>query len=573
LQAIADKPGQMVGLFSGVFKTFEDVVHGAGQVTQVVIGGAAETAHNAVGAAVEAGKVLSTVPFTFAIDHVGHESVILRTATGIFKEADDDSQRELINEVLRRAPGLIKPGTLLDAVKNLIPVIQLDKEAVTSALNLVQSSVDLVEPDLLLKAAKTITKGILNAFITTVRGLPFIKDGIFSNDVNAAILGLIWSQGATLAKFMIDLIEPAKGYVQANTLNGTTEQDDVRGKYNELDFSKATNRHAAICQLQRLAKSIIFILSKMTTAVDTNLNNINITNETRLAGDFRLGETITVAPRAETQVGPKEKWLFVNGIAGELFWLHLACKKLADRYSREVTGIFNRGDGILWDLIECAGERSAQGTGYAASQKRLVQRTMSSMRAQEILKHELEVALKDSGTAHIVMIAHSQGCLLLRLALEQLINADPKGQNGIRIAMLNRLCVFTFGNPSLDWKLEMNVDNPVQALKQNQGTMDLTHLTSHTHRTEHFANTEDFVATLGVLNRSPEERPDIGYPGSCVFINSENDWIGHLFGAQYSLDASHYKNSDGETSWLLTCNPGQPIWLQKCNSIDSNSRL
>jgi hypothetical protein len=304
----------------------------------------------------------------------------------------------------------------------------------------------------------------------------------------------------------------------------------------------------------------------MTTAVDTNLNNIDVTNETRLVGDVKLGETVTVTPPSETQGGPKEKWLFVNGIAGELSWLRLACEKLAERYSRGVTGIFNRGDGILWDLVECAGERSAQGTGSAASQKRLVQRTMSSLYAQKALKHELEKALNDDGTAHVVMIAHSQGCLLLRLVLEELVNGDDKDDEDeerserLRNAMQTRLCVFTFGNPSLDWKLERTAHDPSEELEGQSSAQRSDHLSLYVLRTEHFANKDDFVAKLGVLSvRDEEQSQNSGYLDSPVFINSKDEWQGHFFGAQYSLNDTDYGGDEGETSWLLTCQSGQPI--------------
>jgi hypothetical protein len=562
LPAIVDKSGFMANLFEGIIKTVKDVSGGVEQVSRFVVGSAVRTAENAVDTAVEAGKVVSTVPFTFVMDHIGHEGVILETARKIFKGADDEPQKKLINEVLERAPGLINLDILLEAAKNLIgrvserfiqsPVTQLAKEVATSALSLAESAVRLAEPDVLWKASKGITASILNAFVITVGKLPFIKAGILSNKATAAILGHIWSERATLARFIIDLIEPAKGYVKTN-LDGTIERDDVRGKYNELDFSDLSNGRAAISQLQRFAMSIIFLLIKMATALDNDFNNIDMTNETRLASDVELGKTIDVSPATGNQ-RLKEKWLFVNGIAGELSWLRLACQKLADRYSREVTGVFNRGDGILWDLIECGGERSDQGTGSVAGQRQLVQRTVSSKRAQEALKNELKKALEDGETADVVMIAHSQGCLLLRLALEELVN----GSETLRNAMKNRLHVYTFGNPSLDWNLERAGRDSSGGTEGQDSEQSSNNLSSYSIRTEHFANKEDFVAKLGVLStRTDEQSQNAGYPNSSVFINSKDEWRGHLFASQYSLDQNDYDK--GDTSWLLTCQPGQSI--------------
>jgi len=102
------------------------------------------------------------------------------------------------------------------------------------------------------------------------------------------------------------------------------------------------------------------------------------------------------------------------------------------------------------------------------------------------------------------MVAHSQGCLLLRLALEALVSM------GMDVLMKERLYIFTFGNPSIHWKIET----------------DGRALSNFTARTEHFANERDFVAQLGVIAKrggsySGEDR---------VFIRKGSG--GHLFRSQ-----------------------------------------
>src|SRR6202000_2924568 len=141
----------------------------------------------------------------------------------------------------------------------------------------------------------------------------------------------------------------------------------------------------------------------------------------------------------------------------------------------------------------------------------------------------------------IFMLAHSQGCLLLRLSLEELYGNEESNSNDVREAMSERLSVFTFGNPSYDWEVHRYVKH-----------------------TEHFANKEDFVAKLGVL-RSGETRelaPGTfqdpyhcddcadakgGHPQQLIFVNEKRR--GHLFGAQYCLNPNEYSN--GERSRLL----------------------
>lgn len=189
------------------------------------------------------------------------------------------------------------------------------------------------------------------------------------------------------------------------------------------------------------------------------------------------------------------------------------------KFKRKVRGIFNESDGIFWDLLECAGERNADGTASIA------ERTRSSIAAQGKLRDKLENYLMKDNMDKIVVIAHSQGCLLPRLVLEEL--QLPQYSN-LRDRMKNRLRVFTFGNPSLDWKVS-----------------------NYCHHTEHFANEGDFVAKLGVL------RQNGGY-GQATFI-SKNP--GHLFGAQYSLERGDYgrhENCDGN-SRLLNCAGGSPL--------------
>ncbi|KAH7489393.1 hypothetical protein FOMA001_g2245 [Fusarium oxysporum f. sp. matthiolae] len=559
-------------------------------------------------------RILTEVP-TWCVETFGDQNKIVHSANEIIRNADDAPLAELVGEVLRRSPALIDPLSVLQAaskvISNILPEIkrpatkQVD-EVIQGSLKLISSAADLVRPELLLETLVKVARTVLAAVLAKVGQLSIIQGGIFSNDINSATLGLVWSNVGELASFFVDLAECAKCYASASSLDGKDGRNSPHGQDNEFDVSQAMNRHAIICQVQRLAKSIIFIFKRM--AVPTRFIDIDMTRETTLkSDDHDSGTVLEVRPsgwqrvinpaaagswaRIPTPLGEeleqlslgeqpeetpdekpkvtKEKWLFVNGIATELFWLHLACKKLAKWYSREVTGVYNRGDGILWDLIECAGERDVEGMGRAESQRELIQRTRSSMNAQRKLEEQLRAALGQTGEgkkyAHVVVIAHSQGCLLLRLALEELVTADLPGTGNFRKTMLDRLCVFTFGNPSVDWKLNRDSILNIQRLRnseQQSKNLDLTFLSSHVLRTEHFANKVDFVAKLGVI--SEHKQVDSGYAPECVFVNREGDWIGHLFGTQYSLDYNHYRDehadNDGEVtgdmSWLLACRDG-----------------
>jgi hypothetical protein len=153
------------------------------------------------------------------------------------------------------------------------------------------------------------------------------------------------------------------------------------------------NRHAAICQLQRLIKSFVFVFKRV--AVNLELKDIDMEHETRLSTDISTFGVIQDRPPTRTATyTKKEHWLFVNGIGGEVQYLRLACRKLAARYLRPITGIFNRGDGLFWDLGECAGERiERKNGGSTSSQANFCRRTKSSMEAEELLTKELKCQL------------------------------------------------------------------------------------------------------------------------------------------------------------------------------------
>lgn len=177
------------------------------------------------------------------------------------------------------------------------------------------------------------------------------------------------------------------------------------------------NRHGMICQLQRLVKSLVSIFqASMTVQIlaDIDMATDNAGERLTTPAEYNRAEPLTV------KAGPNEHWLFINGIGVEYPWLRLACEKLEDKYGRKVVGIFNRGGGLLWDLIECAGQRSDRLRGNTASQDTLIQATKSSAVAQETLYNRLKSILEKSedSLGPRVMVARSQGCLVLCLVLQ-----------------------------------------------------------------------------------------------------------------------------------------------------------
>ncbi|AEO59315.1 hypothetical protein MYCTH_2128368 [Thermothelomyces thermophilus ATCC 42464] len=368
----------------------------------------------------------------------------------------------------------------------------------------------------------------LEALTQSLSAAALIVRGIFTNDTNETTLGFILDHLSDLFQFILDMIQPENVIPRFATAGGTIEKDggEFPGRdnpYNELDLRRDANRHAVVYQVQRVLLTLAAILKQGREGVPSNgLEGLemNIT----LRSDFKDG-----APPPPTHVSklegsstyyPNEKWLFINGIANELVWFRLSCDKIRDTFKREVKGIYNRSDGILWDLIECAGERSAAETNAN------IERTRSSKAAQAILEQELRDALwpaDGSVPDKVVMIAHSQGCMILRLALQTLVQEISKDSNRTR-EMRERLRVFTFGNPSIDWRVVVD------------GTEDS--LSNYAMITEHFAHQTDFVAVLGVVGHRDDR--DSGYDKDSVFYTKKGK--GHLFGAHYPLGADAYEN-------------------------------
>lgn len=470
---------------------------------------------------------MGTVAGGNAFKLAAHPNEILLIAKDILRMADGEARKTLLSEATGRfleVVGEPEANTILNAAS------QIYGRA----------------------AAATVKELVFGAFRCTLVAMGqtdfaqalLIWRAIFTNDVNTETLAFILDHKSDLALFLINLLEPAKLYDSA--LGSPASQTSHTGyrHYNELDLTKAMNRHALICQLQRLAASLSYIL--LMGKQGKRLDELHM--NTKLRSDFDgnranlIPPTLTVTASAgwfgrSTNHG--EKWLFVNGIGGEYFWLQLYCEKLRDTYQRNIRGVFNRSDGILWDLVECAGERDVNGGQNALLQRR----TQSSVAAQRILRGELSAALNGVSENLIVMIAYSQGCLLLRLVLQAFVRGDE-----YRDAMAKRLRVFTFGNPSADW---MGTDA--------QG--NTTPLCERVNYTEHFANERDFVAKLGVLRTTQQD--DLRNSGymherSSVFVNRGKDWVGHLFGTQYSLRMEDYE-SDGEPSKLLVCAGGRAM--------------
>jgi len=384
----------------------------------------------------------------------------------------------------------------------------------------------------------------VEALTQSLSGAALIWRGIFTNRTTGNTLDFILNRLPVLLSFLYDLGRP--GTVLSESAPESAVDSVVESKggefpgqdnpYDELDLRQAVNQHAVVYQVQRIALTLVAVLKLGRQYVQpSGLGDLqmNVSLRSDFDKDGNPPEPTYTSKLGKAQAPPRlsEKWLFINGIANEQVWFRQSCDKIRDKFQREIRGIYNRSDGILWDLIECAGEHSM------AELKDVVQRTQSSQAAQEVLERELRDALWPSSGSppeKVVMIAHSQGCLLLRLVLQALVEDDPNGSQR-RKDMKERLRVFTFGNPSIDWQV---IDGTEQALSE------------YAKVTEHFAHKVDFVALLGVVSYR-----DTGYGSESVFYSKGGR--GHLFGAHYPLEAKAYE--EGGRSELLKAVNGREI--------------
>jgi hypothetical protein len=347
-----------------------------------------------------------------------------------------------------------------------------------------------------------VTARSLCAFRGSLGSIPQIYEDIFKDSPNSDALRYMLKERSHLVDFLIDLIEPAKEFAVSRSADGTPCGSNARelNEYNELNLHKPMNRYEVICQVQRLVKSIVNILDGRRKDGDAAKLEMNTSLDADTASDIVKSDV----EGADFQKG-KEEWLFINGIAGEAFWVKAACNRIAEVFQREVTGVFNRSEGLLWDMLECAGDQNMAGEGSS-----LVDSTESSRKARSTLKDKLQAASAEQ----VVVIAHSQGCLLLRSVLQEL-QKDEAG-------LLQKLRVFTFGNPSHDWAFQLG-------------------------HAEHFYK-KDLVAKIGVGRKGASD----AYKGT-IFTNSS--WKGHLFNAQYIFNPKHY-GVDRDASKLLACTDG-----------------
>ncbi|KAK7726073.1 hypothetical protein SLS57_003663 [Botryosphaeria dothidea] len=172
---------------------------------------------------------------------------------------------------------------------------------------------------------------------------------------------------------------------------------------------------------------------------------------------------------------PDEHWVFVNGVAVGRYWLQANLDRLARIFGRPITGIHNKTNGLIFDLVQCMIERNLN---YS---------TQDIRDAYALVKE----ALTNEHRKKVVLILHSQGGIQGSLMIDWLLAELPEDT-------LRKLEVYTFGNAA------NHFNNPHKSMadaKEDEQSRDGSGTSEKAIRyIEHYANDEDMVARWGVLH-------------------------------------------------------------------------
>lgn len=173
--------------------------------------------------------------------------------------------------------------------------------------------------------------------------------------------------------------------------------------------------------------------------------------------------------------------------------LQRSCDRIAKTFGRPVVGVHNRSYGVVLDLVECLIQRSLH---YQTEDVRVAEATLKSM-------------LEDDSAKKIVVIAHSQGGIILSLVLDRLFSILPAH-------LFSKLELYTFGSAAAQFHNPLVSESKARsapvtpavtrtplvmssksALPEFSPPPDMSDRLIPT--IEHYVNRQDLVPTWGVL--------------------------------------------------------------------------
>ena len=230
---------------------------------------------------------------------------------------------------------------------------------------------------------------------------------------------------------------------------------------------------------------------------------------------------------------PDESWFFVNGVASNDAVAQLNSAYLSYLFHRPLTMVQNSTDSLPLDLLECIGD------------KQWYRHTEAATKAFPPIYD----ALKRPDKQRVVVIAHSQGTIIMATVLRMLaaIFSPPAETRGL--AALFGIAAAAYAGPEFvypdqePWcaedfealrtqelaKLELycfaNCANSMKYIHVGAGGRPIPWI-------ESFGNANDLVARLGMLAPKAKQR-GIDIDGPCYV--KPNGW-GHLLNAHYLSD-------------------------------------
>ena len=265
---------------------------------------------------------------------------------------------------------------------------------------------------------------------------------------------------------------------------------------------------------------------------------------------------------------PKEHWFFINGIATNEDVARFNSAYLAHLFHRPVTVVNNASCSLPADLLECM-----VGKGLKFCDKTMM--TEPAWRASAAI---LE-ALNSNAIEHVIVIAHSQGTIIMsnvlavigealksHLALEKepewhdftkklMGKVETESQKALRNSLAHALWEFT--RDRSEHVMERLKKLEIFTFANCADKMRYVHATKPIPYMEHFANEYDWVARLGILSPLREgEEPSIEIDGP--LFEQKGEW-GHLLNEHYlaAIDDFLYP---GMEPYAREKDPYPPAW-------------
>ncbi|KAL9610406.1 MAG: hypothetical protein Q9167_004889 [Letrouitia subvulpina] len=238
-----------------------------------------------------------------------------------------------------------------------------------------------------------------------------------------------------------------------------------------------------------------------------------------------------------------ERWLFVNGIATGHSGLQENVDRISLTFGRPVVGIHNESYGFISDLLEC-----------------LIQRTMSFNSIDVRVTYEyVKAYLSEPAVKKVVLIAHSQGGIIISMVLDHLFSELPT-------SIISKLEIYTFGSAAAHFH------NPVRSNPDPEQLPSTALLGMPPHcirHIEHYCNEYDMVPRWGVLY-SIKHLLNNRYAGT-VFVHlgaSGHFFVQHYLDRLFPLSSVDFQSDKGLSPHISNkflkskVKVGQSFWLQ-----------